>query len=225
MQLAEEGLDISHLDTVIFALPVSIQKDKKNKGKIKSSKALIQSIGRILRNDKLEDLTQIPMVVDISDMFSIYNGWSGKRDEIYIKKNWYIQHFHWEDLEYINKPNDDIKKNPLNLIFDDITDEDFIEKNLMVTEEQAKKISEEDKTDEDKTDENKLDEDKTYDENKLDEDKTYDDDKNKKKENITKYDDLDNKNKSSKKKYSKQKNDLENIVEPNITYGFGKSKY
>ena len=52
-------------------LSFSIQKDKKKHGKIKSSKTLIQSIGRILRNDKLEDLTQIPLVVDISDMFSI----------------------------------------------------------------------------------------------------------------------------------------------------------
>ena len=34
MQLAEEGLDITHLDTVIFALPVSIQKDKKKKVKL-----------------------------------------------------------------------------------------------------------------------------------------------------------------------------------------------
>ena len=66
MQLAEEGLDISHLDTIIFALPVSIQKEK---NKIKSDKTLIQSIGRILRNDKLEDLTQIPLVIDISIFF------------------------------------------------------------------------------------------------------------------------------------------------------------
>lgn len=154
MQLAEEGLDISHLDTVIFALPVSIQKDKKNKKKIKSSKALIQSIGRILRNDKLEDLTQIPLVIDLSDMFSIYSSWSDKRNEVYGKKNWYIQNYYWEDLEFLNssnlnknKPNGE-KKKYMNLMFDDITDEDFIEKNLMITEDAAKEMAIQDKQDE-----------------------------------------------------------------------------
>lgn len=145
MQLGEEGLDIPHLDTVIFALPVPIQKDKK-KGKIKSSKTLIQSIGRILRNDKLEDLTQIPLVVDISDLFSIYSGWSNKRNEIYEKKNWYVQNFYWEDLEFLHqtksiKETNDTetqKQNPMDMIFDDITDEDFIEKNLIISEEEAK---------------------------------------------------------------------------------------
>ena len=153
MQLAEEGLDISHLDTVLFALPVSIQKDKKNKKKIKSSKALIQSIGRILRNDKLEDLTQIPLVIDLSDMFSIYSSWSNKRNEIYGKKNWYLQNYYWEDLEFLNSSSistkDSVKKiNPLNVMFDDITDEDFIEKNLMVSDEEAKKMNIQDKLDE-----------------------------------------------------------------------------
>lgn len=147
MQLAEEGLDISHLDTVIFALPVSIQKDKKNKGKIKSSKTLIQSIGRILRNDKLEDLTQIPLVIDVSDMFSIYSNWSNKRDEIYGKKNWYLQHYYWDDLKFINSSCLSIedKKKPYNIMFNDITDEDFIEKNLMITDEEKQQITSDDK--------------------------------------------------------------------------------
>ena len=153
MQLAEEGLDISHLDTVIFALPVSIQKDKKNNKKIKSSKALIQSIGRILRNDKLEDLTQIPLVVDLSDMFSIYSSWSNKRNEIYGKKNWYLQNYYWEDLEFLNSSsistkNGDKKIKPMNIMFNDITDEDFIEKNLMITDEEATKMNIQDKQDE-----------------------------------------------------------------------------
>lgn len=152
MQLAEEGLDISHLDTVIFALPVSIQKDKKNKHKIKSSKALIQSIGRILRNDKLEDLTQIPLVIDLSDMFSIYSAWSDKRNEIYNKKNWYVQNYYWEDLEFLNYSNKNKlngeKKKYMNMMFDDITDEDFIENNLMITEEAAKEIAIQDEIDE-----------------------------------------------------------------------------
>jgi superfamily II DNA or RNA helicase len=152
MQLAEEGLDISHLDTVIFALPVSIQKDKKN-NKIKSSKTLIQSIGRILRNDKLEDLTQIPLVIDLSDMFSIYSSWSNKRNEIYGKKNWYIQNFYWEDLEFLNSSSISSKETnkitkPMNVMFDDITDEDFIEKNLLISDEEANNMLLQDKYDE-----------------------------------------------------------------------------
>lgn len=154
MQLAEEGLDISHLDTVIFALPVSIQKDRKNKGKIKSSKALIQSIGRILRNDKLEDLTQIPLVVDISDMFSIYSSWSNKRNEIYEKKNWFVQNYYWEDLNYQFKLGQDNKINPMNLIFDDITDEDFIERNLMLSDDEIKQIIQNEQDDTESTDNN-----------------------------------------------------------------------
>ena len=138
MQLAEEGLDISHLDTILFALPVSIQMDKKKAGKIKSSKTLIQSIGRILRNDKLEQLTQIPMVIDISDLFSIYSTWSNKRNDVYGEKNWYLQNYYWNDLNYIYKAGQDKNINPMNIIFNDISDEDFIEKNLLITEEQMK---------------------------------------------------------------------------------------
>ena len=131
MQLAEEGLDISHLDTIIFALPVSIQKEK---NKIKSDKTLIQSIGRILRNDKLENLTQIPLVIDISDMFSIYKTWSSKRNEVYNNKKWFIQNYYWDDSNYIYNTNDDKTKKPMDIILNDIIDEDFIEKNLILTE-------------------------------------------------------------------------------------------
>jgi superfamily II DNA or RNA helicase len=130
MQLAEEGLDIAHLDTIIFALPVSVQKEK-GKKEIKSDKTLIQSIGRILRNEKLEVLTQIPLVIDISDILSIYSGWSSKRDEVYGNKNWYIQNYYFNDENYIYSTNED-KKNPMNLIFDDISNEEFIENNLII---------------------------------------------------------------------------------------------
>ena len=40
------------------------------------------------------------------------------------------------------------KKKYMNLMFDDITDEDFIEKNLMITEEAAKEMAIQDKQDE-----------------------------------------------------------------------------
>lgn len=133
MQLAEEGLDIPHLDTILFALPVPIKKEKETK--IKYDKTLIQSVGRILRNDKLEELTQIPLVIDIIDVLSIYQSWSKKRDEVFEKKNWYQQLYYWVDDKYIYGSDEDCKKEPMNLMFDDLTDEDFIEKNLILKSE------------------------------------------------------------------------------------------
>jgi len=122
IQLAEEGLDISRLDTIIIALP------------IKKEKTLIQSIGRILRNDKLDNLTSVPLVIDISDILSIYSKWSKKRDEVYDKKDWYVQNYYWEDDKFIYKTSDLKDKTPMQIMFNDIIDEDFIEKNLIKDE-------------------------------------------------------------------------------------------
>jgi superfamily II DNA or RNA helicase len=132
LQLAEEGLDISRLDSIIIALPV------------KKEKTLLQSIGRILRNDTLTNLTQIPVVIDISDMMSIYTKWSQKRDLVYNKKKWYMQHFYWDDENFQHKKLDDKNKKPMNIMFDDILDEDFIEKNLILTEKDINQANQED---------------------------------------------------------------------------------
>ena len=137
MQLAEEGLDIPHLDTILFALPVPIKKEKDTK--IKYDKTLIQSVGRILRNDKLEELTQIPLVVDIVDILSIYQTWAKKRDEVFDKKNWYQQLYYWVDEKYLYGSDEDSKKDPMNLMFDNLIDEEFIESNLILTENQCVK--------------------------------------------------------------------------------------
>jgi superfamily II DNA or RNA helicase len=132
MQLAEEGLDIPHLDTILFALPVPIKKEKETR--IKYDKTLIQSVGRILRNDKLEVLTHIPLVIDIVDILSIYQTWAGKRDEVYAKKNWYQQMYYWVDNNYIYGSNEDINTNPnpMKIMFDDIQDDEFIQNNLIL---------------------------------------------------------------------------------------------
>ncbi len=122
LQLAEEGLDIDRLDTILLALP------------IKQQKTVTQSIGRILRKDKLDDLTSIPLVIDISDLLSIYQKWSSKRNEIYGINNWFIQNFYFEDENYIYKDTDDKNKNFLNILFNDIDDEKFIEENLIIKE-------------------------------------------------------------------------------------------
>jgi superfamily II DNA or RNA helicase len=119
LKLAEEGLDISRLDTIILALP------------IKQEKTIIQSIGRILRKDEIDDLSKIPLVIDISDMFSIYKNWAKKRNVVYRKENWFVQDYYFNDLEYTFFEGE-AEKNPMNIIFDDIDDEDFIEKNLII---------------------------------------------------------------------------------------------
>ena len=95
IQLASEALDIPRLDTIVLALP------------IKQDKTLIQSVGRILRNDKLESLTQIPVVVDISDILSIYQKWSEKRNIVYARKNWFVQNYYWEDESYLYRGKED----------------------------------------------------------------------------------------------------------------------
>lgn len=120
LQLAEEGLDISRLDSIVITLP------------IKKEKTLIQSIGRILRNDTLDVLTQIPLVVDICDILSIYSKWSEKRDIVYSNKKWYLQNYHWNDNNFSYKAIDDKNKNPMNIMFDDILDENFIENQLII---------------------------------------------------------------------------------------------
>ena len=128
IQLASEALDIPRLDTIILTVPIKAESGTKEK-------TLVQSIGRILRNDKLQSLTQIPLVVDISDVLSIYKGWSEKREIVYGTKNWFVQHYHWQDDAYLYRKKDDKNKKPMNVIFDDILDEDFIENNLILPKE------------------------------------------------------------------------------------------
>ena len=118
LKLAEEGLDISILDTIIFALP------------FKNEKTVIQSIGRILRKDTLDIITQIPLVIDISDILSVYSNWSNVRNTIYGKENWYIQNYYFCDDEYLHKNSESKDKNPMNIIFDDVIDDNLIIKNI-----------------------------------------------------------------------------------------------
>lgn len=138
VQIAEEALNISRLDTVIYAIPV------------KQHKRLEQSSGRILRLEKYEDLTNIPLVVDISDELSCFNSWSNNRNEYYENEGWYIDNYYMKDNKYIYKKNDDITKNPYEIIFENIDDEHFIEKNLIKEKkndncENNNKINENDK--------------------------------------------------------------------------------
>ena len=124
LKLAEEGLDISRLDTIIFTMP------------IKQDKTLTQCIGRILRIDKFEDLMNIPLIVDISDELSCFKIWDKARNYVYDREDYFVQNYYWKDNK-LNHP-DTIHKNSMNIIFDDIDNEEFIEKNLIKKEEEIK---------------------------------------------------------------------------------------
>jgi superfamily II DNA or RNA helicase len=131
MQLAEEGLDIDKLNTIILTNP------------IKMEKSINQSIGRILRKDKLDDMQSIPLVIDICDVLSIYQKWANKRESIYEKNEWFIQDFHYND-QYVESSDNDsslssnnsqgtISKTTqfISKLFIDLEDDKFIEDNLI----------------------------------------------------------------------------------------------
>lgn len=94
-QMAEEGLDIKHLNTVILASP------KKN---------IIQSIGRIMRSMlKAGDVR--PMILDIADDLDVFNKWKDIRKARYIKCKYDIEEFYLKDETFmISKDYYDINK-------------------------------------------------------------------------------------------------------------------
>jgi superfamily II DNA or RNA helicase len=136
MQLAEEGLDIDKLNTIILTNP------------IKMEKSINQSIGRILRKDKLDDMQSIPLVIDICDVLSIYQKWANKREYIYEKNDWFIQDFTYDDAYECNDEeggsnNTKNDKSDVNAfitkMFIDLEDDKFIEEHLIKKECDIKK--------------------------------------------------------------------------------------
>jgi len=76
--MAEEGLDIDKLNTLLFATP------KKN---------IIQSIGRIMRKP-IKDGDINPMIIDIIDNYSIFRRWGDLRNAYYEKCKYKIDPYH-----------------------------------------------------------------------------------------------------------------------------------
>lgn len=70
--MAEEGLDIDGLNTLIFATP---------------KKDIIQSIGRIMRKP-IEEGDINPLIVDIIDQFSVFKTWGNAREKYYLGKKY-----------------------------------------------------------------------------------------------------------------------------------------
>lgn len=75
--MAEEGLDIPELNTLILATP------KTN---------IIQSVGRILRKPA-EDRKIQPMIIDINDILSMFPKWGDRREEFYNKCKYDIHEY------------------------------------------------------------------------------------------------------------------------------------
>lgn len=71
-----EGLDIKGLDTLILASPKS---------------DIVQSVGRILR-DKPSDRKHVPLVIDITDNFSIFPNQARKRASYYKSQGYDVGH-------------------------------------------------------------------------------------------------------------------------------------
>jgi superfamily II DNA or RNA helicase len=75
--MAEEGFDCQALDTLIMATP------KRN---------IEQCSGRIMRKKK-NDRINIPLIIDIADMFSNFKNWNTQRYKQYEKKNYNISNY------------------------------------------------------------------------------------------------------------------------------------
>ena len=132
LKIAEEGLDISRLDTLIFALP------------LKQEKTLEQSTGRILRLEKYDDLINIPLVIDICDKLSLFQRWADCRMEYYNKEDWYVENYHFKDTVYMYNKGENMNDSPYKIMFDNIDSEDFIEKHLIKNNDMLCNIKEPD---------------------------------------------------------------------------------
>lgn len=93
-EMADEGLDIPRLNTIILATP------KRNN---------IQSIGRIMRKT-LKDGDERPLIIDICDELSIFKSQAKERINNYQKRNYLLNKYYVKD-NHIQSPKEYIKDN------------------------------------------------------------------------------------------------------------------
>ena len=79
--MAEEAFDCPELNTLIFATP---------------KKIIIQAVGRIMRQKK-SDRAFVPLVIDISDLFSNFKNWGLQRLKYYKKMSYDVDKFIVDD--------------------------------------------------------------------------------------------------------------------------------
>ena len=103
--LAEEGLDIPRLNTVIFSTSI---------------KDITQSVGRILRQI-LQQGNVKPLVIDLVDNFPTFIQHNKERSKFYKKAKYNCDNYNTIDNEFIKCNIKDIVNIP------DITEEDLVE--------------------------------------------------------------------------------------------------
>lgn len=117
-EMAQEGLDIDRLNTIILATP---------------KKSVVQAIGRIMR--KILDKTDIkPLIVDLTDYLSVFQNQGEVRYKLYSKNDYKIREFminneNQVSLTSFNKNNHKIIKND-NVKLQKIFDADELDKNM-----------------------------------------------------------------------------------------------
>ena len=75
--MAEEAFDCKTLNTLIYATP---------------HKNIKQAVGRILREEK-KKRKMIPLIIDLFDVFSTFNGWNRKREKYYKEEGYPMKVF------------------------------------------------------------------------------------------------------------------------------------
>jgi len=84
-QLASEGLDIKHLNTLIFASP---------------KKDVVQTVGRIMR--KILQVGDVrPLIIDIQDDLDILNRWANIRKDYYNSCKYQIENYYMLDDQFV----------------------------------------------------------------------------------------------------------------------------
>lgn len=108
--MAQEGLDIERLNTLILAT---------------AKKDVEQAVGRIMRKVCTDDDIR-PLIIDIKDHLSIFKTHGSKREDLYFKNKYQINHYYIKDMTMISKDDfrsdaeDPIETNKLEKIILDI---------------------------------------------------------------------------------------------------------
>jgi superfamily II DNA or RNA helicase len=85
-EMAQEGLDIERLNTVIFATP---------------KKDVVQAVGRVLRKILKEGDIR-PLIIDIVDDFSVFKSQAIVRENFYKKNDYIMNYYYIHDNEIIS---------------------------------------------------------------------------------------------------------------------------
>jgi superfamily II DNA or RNA helicase len=131
--MAQEALDIKRLNTLILTTP---------------KKDVEQSIGRIMRKEKIEDGDVRPLIIDFRDVLSIFDTHGKKREKFYKKNLYKVKHYYLKNRKLVTENrfnNDDCKekiKEKLSEIILDIDNPDYIDDDPIEDEICKNKINE-----------------------------------------------------------------------------------